>query len=59
VIEPIFGDVAIDPGVSGNVGKAKNKEEPQSHAGDGQQQEEQPIAPHQCDEFYHEEESLV
>jgi hypothetical protein len=36
------------------VGKAEDKEEAQGQAGDGQQQKEQPIAPHQCNEFYHE-----
>jgi hypothetical protein len=41
------------------VGISEGKQAPQCQAGDGYKQKEEPVTPHQFNEFCHEEERLV
>src|SRR5206468_12392222 len=56
VIQPVLGDVAIDPGVACEMRMAEDKEEPQRQPGHGRQQKKEPVAPHQFNELCHDKE---
>jgi hypothetical protein len=54
VIEPVSGDVAVNPGITREVSKAKHKEEPQGQGGGSCKEKEKPVSPHQFEELFHE-----
>jgi hypothetical protein len=46
MLQPVFGDVAIDEGIGGDSGEAKNKEQPQPERGQRGEQEESKVLAH-------------